>query len=33
VLDWYIEPPTGLAAGIDIPEVQFELDMMLGTPF
>jgi hypothetical protein len=31
VLDWYIEPPTGLATGIDIPELQFEVGMMLGT--
>jgi hypothetical protein len=31
VLDWYVDPPTGLATGIDIPAVQFELGVMLGT--
>lgn len=31
VLDWYPDPPTGPATGIDIPAVQFELGMMLGT--
>jgi len=31
VLDWYIDPPTGLATSVEIPAVQFELGVMLGT--
>jgi len=31
VLDWYLDPPTGPVTGIDIPAVQFEAGVMLGT--
>ncbi len=31
VLDWYVDPPTGPVTGIDIPSLQFEAGVMLGT--
>jgi len=31
VLDWYIDPPTGPITGIDIPSLQFEAGVLLGT--
>lgn len=31
VFDWYLDPPTGPVTGIDIPAVQFEAGVMLGT--
>jgi hypothetical protein len=31
VLDWYLDPPTGPVTGIDIPALQFEAGVMLGT--
>jgi len=31
VLDWYLDPPTGPLTGIDIPALQFEAGVMLGT--
>lgn len=31
VLDWYVDPPTGPITGIDIPQLQFEAGVLLGT--